>query len=102
MSTSSAQETLTYGFYIRPKNYCRVLQQQLHEELLLMPNIDYYLPWDKDNVLITPEKDRNVTGEYIGIEPSYLEQTETLKWLKIAERAFNFWDNEIDDGWNNL
>ena len=25
---------------------------------------------------------------------------EFLNWLKIAERSFRFWDNEVDDIWN--
>lgn len=27
--------------------------------------------------------------------------SENMQWLKVAEGAFKFWDNEIDDGWNN-
>jgi len=102
MSTSSAPETSTYGFHIKPRNYCRVLQQQLQEELLLTPGVDYYLPWNKDEITIIEVTRRNVTGEYMGIQPDFPEQVETLNWLQLAESAFKFWDNEIDDAWNNL
>lgn len=27
---------------------------------------------------------------------------ESMNWLKVAESAFKFWDNETDDVWNDV
>jgi hypothetical protein len=27
---------------------------------------------------------------------------ENFNWLKIAERAFEFWDNEMDEIWDDV
>jgi len=110
MSTSLTMETINYGFHIKPQNYCRVqLQQkeelflsQLKEELFLSPKVDYYLPWNKEEIIIIEEKPPNVTGRYEDTQPPLFQDPERMGWLKLAESAFKFWDNEADNIWDEL
>jgi len=102
MITSKAKEETKYGFHIIPQSYCKVIQTQLSEELLLKPGIYYDLPWNREDVIIIDEESPNITGVYERIQPDIIDRTEMLNWLQIAEYAFKFWDNEKDDVWNNL
>lgn len=40
-------------------------------------------------VLVIPKKEREKVAE-------------TLGWLSLTESAFDFWDNDTDNVWNNL
>jgi len=100
-STSTARDKITYGFYIRPENYCRIIQNVLQEGLLLIPGTEYYLPWDRESITIMKEVP-NVTERNPSIQEAQPEGLELFNWLKLAESAFKFWDNEEDDEWNNL
>ena len=100
-STSTAKDKITYGFYIRNENYCRVIGRELPVELLLFPGTEYYLPWDREGVTVIEEVP-NITGRYPGLEETESERLELLNWLKLAESAFEFWDNEEDNEWSNL
>ena len=47
------------------------------------------------------EKERAVKAIYqIPKKPAL--NKDSLNWLKIAEKSFKFWDNEIDEIWNNV
>ena len=106
-STSAAKDKITYGFHIRVENYCRVRGPELPElevRLLLFPGTDYYLPWlpwDREGVDLMAEEP-NVTGRYPSVQETDPETLELLNWLKLAESAFKFWDNNQDDEWSNL
>lgn len=101
--TSMSKKSVAFGFSISPSTYCKVINLQSQEELILSPGIHYYIPWDKNSVRI-------VDLELESTKSSVIEETENIAikdrelygWLKLAEGAFKFWDNEIDDLWNNV
>ncbi|MEW6457069.1 MAG: hypothetical protein AB1410_10205 [Acidobacteriota bacterium] len=103
LSTSSIKkETLNYGFLIRPSSYFRAIQRQLNIELLLVPGITYSIPWCKeDTILIPAEIPEVIKTAKIAEEPVVIGE-ESINWLKLAESAFKFWDNETDEIWNDL
>ena len=101
MTTFTETESLQYGFSIIPLDYCKVQNLQLNEELLLSPGIEYYIPWNiKATAVVTAEAPL-VSGVCPAFQRSALDE-ESFNWLKIAEGAFKFWDNERDEVWNNV
>ncbi|MCX5867532.1 MAG: hypothetical protein NT009_08695 [Proteobacteria bacterium] len=111
MSTSLAQEIVNYGLHIRPTNFRTVIRlapYELQNELQtqsylaeLPPGVDYYLPWSVERMKIEQGDAPKTTVLYEeNWFPSY-ENSESFNWLAVAESAFDFWNNEIDDVWNN-
>lgn len=47
------------------------------------------------------EKERALKAIYHIPKKPTLDK-DSLNWLKIAEKSFKFWDNEIDEIWNNV
>ena len=48
----------------------------------------------------------NLGVEILLIDPNFTKgermTKETINWLKVAESAFEFWNNEVDEVWNSL
>lgn len=42
-----------------------------------------------------------ITDANLDIKKTQLPH-ESMNWLKVAESAFKFWDNETDDVWNDV
>lgn len=101
MLTSTTKEFMEYGFLINPSTYCKVINLQSKEELLLSPGIQYYIPWDRKDVEIRREE-VIITGDVHPASLGSIIEKESLNWLKIAEKSFRFWDNEVDNIWNNV
>lgn len=103
ISTSTAkQETLNYGFSFQPSTYLRAYQRQLSVELLLSPGITYFIPWRKEDTILIPAEIPGETGTAEVVEKPVVLEENSIHWLKVAESAFKFWDNEVDEIWNDL
>ncbi len=99
--TSTTRESMEYGFFINPSTYCKVVNIQSHDELLLTPGIQYFIPWNREDTEIVREEIA-ATGSVSPILPKPTVDEDLLNWLKVAESAFKFWDNEVDEIWNNV
>ncbi len=96
------QETLNYGFSVQPSTYFRAIQRQLNVELLLSPGITYFIPWCKEDTILVPAEIPGATGTAEMAEKPVVLEGNSIHWLKLAESAFKFWDNEPDEIWNDL
>jgi hypothetical protein len=100
-STFETQKSIAYGFILSPTSYCKVINIKSKEELLLAPGIQYYLPWNREDTQVIEVK--VITTEEVSEMPRMLAvDSESFNWLKVAERSFKFWDNEVDEVWNNV
>lgn len=89
-----------YGVIIKPTTYCKAINVIMNMELLLAPGIQYHLPWNKEDLKII-NVDIQSTNKTENLQEVKYDQ-ESICWLKIAESSFEFWDNEIDEIWNNV
>ena len=105
MKTSTSQITdfnkYKYGILIKPSVFCKVINIQLHEEMFLSPEIQYYLPWNEDYIEIYPAEPITTMNHDKTSFTRNIEN-ETFQWLKLSEKSFKFWDNDIDEAWNNV
>mgnify|MGYP001156269018 CR=1 FL=1 len=101
MSTSTTKKSMKYGFLMIPSTHCKVINVPSREELLLSPGIQYYIPWNRENIEVV-RVENVATGSVYSVSPMSAMDEESFNWLKIAERSLRFWDNKIDDIWNNV
>lgn len=102
-TADSEKKSFLYGFSIRPESFCRVIHLESNEELLLSPNQLCIVPWNREEVKIIRAEPLSLTEfprEEIIMDT--IIKSETLDWLRVSEGAFRFWDNEIDELWNDV
>jgi hypothetical protein len=92
---------LNFGLDIQSCEILRFSPPESSCDVLLIPGFVFNLPWlqnsDADRLVMTPS---NVTGKVSFPQPCL--DLEGIEWLKLAEPAFKFWDNAIDEIWNTV
>ncbi len=107
-SSTACNEKLTenYGISITPSTPIQAVEADFRAHvsavLVLNPGVRYSMPRARERTEFIPAESEGVRTAAETWERSAAIEDDSRHWLRIAESAFKFWDNEADEIWNDV